>query len=325
MPVSLNRRRLLLNLAGLSAASAFLPINPSFATPNITVVSGRLGWPHSMPFIADKLHLWTKYGLNVTHRDLGNGSSAAEAIAAGSSSFGYVGVPNAISLLEAGVPIKILSATTIGGTTVYTFDKSIKTVADLRGKKVAIPRGITTHALLFEMYVAPKAGLNVKRDLTLVPLAPTDNVTAMLRGDVDAAVSFDPYVSQALMHGARVLVPPEKMWNGPAYSALVVGRTDFATKDPGTLRKLLAVHADAISFINHKPRDAANIVNTILHGNQKDYQILLLSLKHITFTTHIDSVTLAKFANAMVKFGIIKTSPDLSKAVDTSFLPKDAM
>ena len=325
MTVSLNRRQLLLTAAGISAASLSLPPVQSLAANAETVVSGRLGWPHSMPFIADELGLWKKHGLDVAHRDLGNGSAAAEAIASGSANYGYVGVPNAISLLKVGVPIKILSATTIGGTTVYTFDKSINSVAHLRGKKVGIPRGVTTHALLFQMYVAPKAGLDIKRDLTLIPLAPTDNITAMLRGDVDAAVSFDPYVSQALMHGARVLVPPEKMWDGPAFSALVVGRSDFAAKDPGTLRKLLAVHAEAIAFTNQKPSEAAKIVNSLLRGTQKDYEILELSLKHLTFTTRLDPVMLDKFAKAMVDFGIIKSAPDLAKAVDTSFLPKDAM
>ncbi len=169
-----------------------------FSFPSVTVVSGRLvGWPHCMPFLATSLKLWEKYDLTVDPRDLGNGSAAAEAIAAGSSPFGYVNVPNAIALLQVGLPIKILAATTIGGTTVYTFNDQIKSVADLRGKKVAIPRGVSTHALQFEMYVAPHAGLDTKRDLEIVPLAPTDNITAMRRGDIDAAVSFDPYVSQA--------------------------------------------------------------------------------------------------------------------------------
>lgn len=325
MTVLLDRRRALIKLATWSAAAAILPVRSSLADPTITVVSGRLGWPHCMPFIATQLKLWEKYGLNVDHRDLGNGSSAAEAIAAGSSNFGYIGVPNAISLLQVGLPIKILAATTIGGTTVYTFNDKIKSVADLRGKKVAVPRGVTTHALFFEMYVAPKAGLDVKRDLEVVPLAPTDNITAMRRGDVDAAVSFDPYVSQAILLGAKVLVPPEKMWDSPAYSALVVARADFAAKEPDTLRKLVRVHSDVIAFINDKPRDAAEIVNRILRGTDKDFELQLASMKRLAFTAKIDPASLAKFANAMVKFGVIKSAPDLSKAVDTSFLPKDAV
>jgi NitT/TauT family transport system substrate-binding protein len=278
-----------------------------------------------MPFLATSLKLWEKYDLTVDPRDLGNGSAAAEAIAAGSSPFGYVNVPNAIALLQVGLPIKILAATTIGGTTVYTFNDQIKSVADLRGKKVAIPRGVSTHALQFEMYVAPHAGLDTKRDLEIVPLAPTDNITAMRRGDIDAAVSFDPYVSQAIQLGAKILVPPEKMWDGAAYSAVVIARADFVDKQPQTVRKLMQVHSDVITFINSKPREAAEIVNRTLRGNDQDLELQLASMKSLTFTSKIDPAALAKFANAMVQFGIIKSTPDLSQIVDGSFLPKDAV
>lgn len=317
-------RRTFLQLMGGAVAAPLVSGLPAFAAPTVTVVSGRLGWPHCMPFIATEMKLWEKYGLSVDHRDLGNGSAAAEAMAAGSAPFGYINVPNAVTLLQAGLPIKILAATTIGGTSVYTFDDKIKTVADLKGKKVAIPRGVTTHALQFEMYVMPQAGLT-KGDVEIVPLAPTDNITAMRRGDVDAAVSFDPYVSQAVAMGAKVLVPPSKMWDGPAYSAIVAARADFVAKDPDTVRKLVAVHCDVIRFINEDPKKAAEIVNKIMRGTQKDLALQLESMRSLTFTAKIEPAALAKFADAMVKFGVIKSAPDLAPVVDTSFLPKDVM
>jgi len=320
---SLDRRHLL-QLMGGALAAPLLTTTPLMAAPTITVVSGRLGWPHCMPFIATEMKLWEKYGLSVDHRDLGNGSAAAEAMAAGSAPFGYINVPNAVTLIQVGLPIKILAATTIGGTSVYSFDAAIKTVADLKGKKVAIPRGVTTHALQFEMYVMPQAGLK-KGDVELVPLAPTDNLTAMRRGDVDAAVSFDPYVSQAVSLGASILVPPNKMWDGPAYSAIVAARADFVAKEPDTVRKLVQVHCDVIKFINEDPKKAAAIVNKIMRGTENDLALQLDSMRSLTFTSKIDPAALAKFSSAMVTFGVIKAAPDLVPVVDTSFLPKDAM
>ncbi|TCT01510.1 ABC transporter substrate-binding protein [Aquabacter spiritensis] len=323
MSFTLDRRRVL-HLLGGSLALPLMSGQAAFAAPTVTVVSGRLGWPHCMPFIATEMKLWEKYGLSVDHRDLGNGSAAAEAMASGSASFGYINVPNAVTLLQVGLPIKILAATTIGGTSVYTFSEAIKSVADLKGKKVAIPRGVTTHALQFEMYVLPQAGLS-KADVEIVPLAPTDNLTAMRRGDVDAAVSFDPYVSQAVALGAKVIVPPNKMWDGPAYSAVVAARADFVAKEPETVRKLVQVHCEVIKFINEDPKKAAEIVNKLLRGTEKDLALQLDSMRSLTFTAKIEPAAVARFADAMVKFGLIKSAPDLGPVVDTSFLPKDVM
>ncbi|MFG1398767.1 ABC transporter substrate-binding protein [Roseixanthobacter pseudopolyaromaticivorans] len=316
-------RRSFLQLMG-AAAVPFVTGLPARAASTITVVSGRLGWPHCMPFIATEMKLWEKYGLSVDHRDLGNGGAAAEAMAAGSAPFGYINVPNAVTLLQVGLPIKILAATTIGGTSVYAFDDKIKAVSDLKGKKVAVPRGVTTHALQFEMYVMPQAGLT-KADVEIVPLAPTDNITALRRGDVDAAVSFDPYVSQAVAMGAKVLVPPDRMWDGPAYSAIVAARADMVAKDPDTVRKLVAVHCDVIKFINDDPKKVAEMVNKIMRGTEADLALQLESMRSLTFTAKIEPMALSKFADAMMKFGIIKSAPDLAPVVDTSFLPKDAM
>lgn len=70
----------------------------------------------------------------------------------------------------------------------------IRTVADLRGKKVAFNKGSNVHYLLVR--ALEKAGLTLS-DITPVYLAPADGRAAFERGAVDAWTIWDPYLAAA--------------------------------------------------------------------------------------------------------------------------------
>lgn len=78
-----------------------------------------------------------------------------------------------------------------------------KTVADLKGHKVAFQKGSSSHNLLLRALA--KAGLSFK-DIQPAYLTPADARAAFQQGDVDAWAIWDPYYSAALQQGgARVL------------------------------------------------------------------------------------------------------------------------
>lgn len=83
-------------------------------------------------------------------------------------------------------------------------DKSpIKTVADLKGHKIALQKGSSSHNLLLR--ALQQAGLSFK-DIQPVWLTPADARAAFQQGNVDAWAIWDPYYSAALQQGnVRVL------------------------------------------------------------------------------------------------------------------------
>ena len=82
-------------------------------------------------------------------------------------------------------------------------DSAVKSVADLRGKKVALNKGSNVHYLLVK--ALEKAGLKYT-DIEPVFLAPSDALAAFSRGSVDAWVIWDPYEAAAeASTGARIL------------------------------------------------------------------------------------------------------------------------
>ena len=85
----------------------------------------------------------------------------------------------------------------------------IKTVADLKGKKVAFQKGSSSNNLLLR--ALQLAGLSLN-DVKPVYLTPADARAAFQQGDVDAWAIWDPYYSAALQQGhARVLTDGSKL------------------------------------------------------------------------------------------------------------------
>jgi NitT/TauT family transport system substrate-binding protein len=95
-----------------------------------------------------------------------------------------------------GVPMRVIGESDFsnGGDGILA-KKEIKTVADLKGKRVACPEGLPSH--FFLLYLLEKNKLGPK-DLTIVPVDDGGQAgTFFASGKVDAAVTWDPWISQA--------------------------------------------------------------------------------------------------------------------------------
>jgi sulfonate transport system substrate-binding protein len=121
-------------------------------------------------------------------------------------------------------------------------DTSIKTVADLKGKRVAVTRGTDPH--IFLVRALQKAGLSEK-DIQPVLLQHPDGATALIRGDVDAWAGLDPMMAQAeLRDGARLFYRDA---DANTYGILNV-REEFARAHPEIVKRVLAVYETARKY-----------------------------------------------------------------------------
>ena len=112
-------------------------------------------------------------------------------------------------------------------------DSAIKTLADLKGKRVAFGKGSSAHNLL--VAALEKAGLSWS-DITPAPLAPADATAAFVKGSVDAWSIWDPYLALAeLKENARVLVFDKDVHKPNAY---YIANTDFVERYPSLVAKL---------------------------------------------------------------------------------------
>jgi sulfonate transport system substrate-binding protein len=135
------------------------------------------------------------------------GPQLLEGLNVGSIDFGTVGEAPPIFAQAAGADLVYVAnepPSPASEAIVVPKTSTVKSVADLKGKKVAFNRGSNVHYLLVK--ALEKAGLDYK-DVNAVFLAPADARAAFERGSVDAWVIWDPFLAAAERQlGARVLV-----------------------------------------------------------------------------------------------------------------------
>jgi sulfonate transport system substrate-binding protein len=145
-------------------------------------------------------------GYKVEWKEFPSGPPLLEALNVGAIDFGHAGEAPPIFGQAAGAPFLYVAhepPAPEGEAILVPKDSAIKTVADLRGKKVALNKGSNVHYLLVR--ALEKAGLKYT-DIQPTFLAPADARAAFERGSVDAWVIWDPFQASAeVSTGARTL------------------------------------------------------------------------------------------------------------------------
>ena len=145
-------------------------------------------------------------GYSVSWTEFPSGPPLLEALNVGSIDFGIAGETPPIFAQAAGAPLVYLAydpPAPQGEAILVPKDSPLKSVADLKGKKVALNKGSNVHYLLVR--ALEQAGLKYS-DIQTVFLAPADALAAFTRGSVDAWVIWDPYEAAAeASTGARIL------------------------------------------------------------------------------------------------------------------------
>src|SRR5207245_5772966 len=145
-------------------------------------------------------------GYKVVWTEFPSGPPLLEALNVGAIDFGNTGEAPPIFAQAAGAPLQYVAyepPAPKGEAILVPKDSPLKSVADLKGKRVALNKGSNVHYLLVK--ALEKAGLKYT-DIQPVFLAPSDALAAFTRGSVDAWVIWDPYEAAAeASTGARIL------------------------------------------------------------------------------------------------------------------------
>lgn len=112
----------------------------------------------------------------------------------------FIAMPTnvAANLYNRGVPLQLANVSVWGMLWVVTRDGNLRTLADLKGKEIAVPFRADMPDILFG-FLAERAGLDLRRDLTIRYLAtPMDAMQWLVTRRVDHALLAEPAVSVAL-------------------------------------------------------------------------------------------------------------------------------
>ncbi|WP_430911671.1 aliphatic sulfonate ABC transporter substrate-binding protein [Methylobacterium sp. sgz302541] len=197
-------------------------------------------------------------GVSVTWTEFSYGPPLLEALGLGAIGFGQTGDAPPIFAQAAGANLVYAAAQPDGGSgsaILLPKDSGIRSLADLRGKRVAFAKGSSAHNLTIA--ALEKAGLSYG-DIAPVTLAPADGAAALARGSVDAWTVWDPYFAIAEQGGqVRVLAQASEI--APTNNFFLANRT-LAESRPGIVAETLAALAGVAAWCEaNRPSVAASL------------------------------------------------------------------
>jgi sulfonate transport system substrate-binding protein len=253
------------------------------------------------------------------------GPATTEALAAKSidfaTSLNYV---SAIISNANGNDIKILSSYSKfpkGIGLVAAKNGGIASVADLKGKKVALQQGTMLHEMLIKALA--EAGLSAK-DVQMINMASTDALNALLQKQVDAAVIPDPLLTKGIASQKITLIRnAEGLILG---QAVIAARTEFIQKYPETTKRFLEIHQQILDWIQENQDEALRMT---ADTNGMELKAVTALYPKFDFTMPIDSQDIEKLkesAEFLKANGFIKSDVDsdelINHLVNTGYLPK---
>ena len=192
-------RRQTLGLFGAAAATTILP---SVRAARAAATEFRIGWQkNGVLALAKRRSALEKrladQGITVSWSEFTSGPPLLEALGAGALDFGATGdVPPLFAQAAGGALyyVGVYKGSPAGLAILVRKDSPIKTLEDLKGKKVAFKRGSSAHNVTVK--VLRKAGLKPD-DVQQIDLAPPDAAAAFKNGSIDAWSIWDPYLAIA--------------------------------------------------------------------------------------------------------------------------------
>jgi len=209
--------------------------------------------------LAKDAGLYDKHGLDVELQLFESGTDLIKAIVGGQLQAGVLGFTNAATWAQKGADIKVVGGAQMGYHSILVKKGSgIKTVADLKGKKLASQQKGSTADIVLNGVVLPQAGLK-RDDVNMVYVSPAVAVQSLAAGQVDAAFVFEPYEQIAKASSeVEAIYEIGKVWPFPCMVVITSGK--MLKEDRAAIDALLGAQQEAITMLQKQPDEAARLL-----------------------------------------------------------------
>jgi NitT/TauT family transport system substrate-binding protein len=281
-------------------------------------------WGDYTLLVADEMGMFEKYGVNVEPVFYETYSDSYSDLAAGLLDGGLFVLGDAININDKS-PLKVIAVYDDGGMDYLIGDTNIKSIADLKGKKIGV--NISSAGELVVLQALKQAGLKVE-DVTLVDMS-VEELPENLGSTVDAGYSWDPYASEALKNGANILY--QSGGTNTIGPDVIVFNANTLEKRSEEIRSFLKAWFEAVDFRNSNPESANQIISarTGLSIDQLSVDAELYTLQQNIVllsdqTPQDNMINLTSAFNANAEFlldlGVLSNQPDKNQFIDSSFL-----
>ena len=242
-------------------------------------------WAGYAPFIlAEEKGFFTDEGVNVETTWIEDVGERRVAMASGNIDFESATLDIVSLNIVNGVDeVVILELDRSNGGDGIVATNDIKTVADLKGKTIATREGDPGHFLL--LYLLHEAGLS-QDDVIIQDMDAGAAGAAFVAGQVDAAATWEPWISQAVeREDGSVLITSA---DAPGLIVdVLAGRTEFVDNNPEETKAVLRAWFKALKFKDEHPEEAYQILADAMKLSVAEYKDIESGL---TWTYYEDNV-----------------------------------
>ncbi|MDL2080904.1 aliphatic sulfonate ABC transporter substrate-binding protein [Streptomyces sp. GXMU-J15] len=271
-------------------------------------------------------------GTKISPSTFNAGPSEIEALNSGSIDIGWIGPSPSINgyTKSNGENLRIVSGSASGGVKLVVNPKKVKSLKDLKGKKIATPQLGNTQDVAFLNWIAEQGWkVDAQSGRGDVSVVRTDNkVTpdAYKSGSIDGAWVPEPTASKLIADGAKVLLnEAEDLWPDKKFVITnIIVSQKFLKEHPDVVEAVLRGSVKTNAWITANPDQAKASANKALEGltgKALPTEILDPAWESITFLNDPLASTLDTQAQYAVKAGLLE-EPNLKGIYDLAPLNK---
>ena len=243
------------------------------------------------------------------------GPQLLEALAVGALEFGLTGDSPPVFAQSAGKDLVYVGAEPPkpdSSAILVLRNSPIKTLADLKGRKVALQKGSSAHYLLVRAIEKAKLAWT---DIQPIYLVPADARAAFERGNVDAWAIWDPFFA-----ATELAIQPRVLTTGRGLSSnnsFYLASRDFATQHSATVEALFEELSRADQLVQERRAEAIKLIAPF-SGLDAGVVSLFLQRRPRSPVAPLGSVTIAdqqRVADAFAQLGLIPKSVQVADIV----------
>jgi NitT/TauT family transport system substrate-binding protein len=246
-------------------------------------------------------------GTRVEWKVLSSGAAITNGVIAGQIDIGAGGVGPLLTGWAQGVNWKLLTPLNYGDLWLMAKDPSIKTVADLKGKRIALPSPTSIQAVILRRMAEAKLGDAHALDSGMVSMDHPDAMQALIAGQIDAHLTSAPLQFQEKVRGAHVVARSYQYFGAHTFLG-VFATQKFYDDHTAFAKKLFQDILQAESLIKSNPLEVSRILQHDAGGlpTWRQFKQWLAS-PALTWTTR--PLGLMRFANFMNRTNQLSKMP----------------
>jgi NitT/TauT family transport system substrate-binding protein len=234
----------------------------------------------------------------------------------------FLTVPLAMQMREQGAPVKICCLGHRNGSSlIIQASDPAKSLADMKGKTIAIPSPYSNENILLHMLMAQQ-GLK-PADIKIIKLGPPDMPTALAAKTIDGFVVAEPFCSAAVKNGTgRILYNANDIW--PNYiSCCLVVHEDLINQHPEIVKDLVRGIVDSGAWADDHRLDAAKLAAPYFRQDQGLLTyVLTKSPDRISYRMLTPGdAEMQKIEDMGVAQGLFHKKIPMSELMDKGFIP----